>query len=204
MFASLLGAAIEALLNRALTLSPEMATALAPSHHQVLSITVRDLNLCIAFQHSGNKVHVLAPFSGHSDCSISADLETLLALKDPSQLTALIRQDKLDLDGNLSLAQCYSNAVAELDIDWAEQLAAYLGDGPAQLLVDSASKLGSRAKRDATVATATLHELLQDELQVAPHPLEFQTFKHQVRQVSKEVDSLTQRLDSLLQQNKGT
>nr|WP_209319169.1 SCP2 sterol-binding domain-containing protein [Pseudoalteromonas sp. Isolate6] len=199
----MLGAVLETALNKGLKLSPELKRALSKGQHKVLSVEVRDLHTCLAITYTGINIHVLCPFDGEADCSISADFSTLLELKDPSQLTALIRQDKLDLEGDLSLAQLYSNALAALDIDWAEHLAKYLGDGPAQVVIDTLQNLARRAKQDGQVAKTTLTELCQDELKVAPHPLEFQQFKQQVRALNNQAESLNQRLNALLQQNKG-
>ena len=203
MLASLLGAVLETALNKGLKLSPELKHVLSKGQHKVLSVDIRDQNTCLAVTYTGINIHVLCPFDGEADCSISADLPTLLELKDPSQLTALIRQDKLDLEGDLALAQLYSSSLATLDIDWAEHLAKYVGDAPAQVAVDTFHKLAHRAKQDGQVAKATLTGLFQDELKVAPHPLEFQQFKQQVRTLNNQVESLNQRLSALLQQNKG-
>ncbi|NUZ12353.1 SCP2 sterol-binding domain-containing protein [Pseudoalteromonas sp. McH1-7] len=203
MLASLLGAVIEAALNKALTLSSELQGALSKSRHKILSVEVRDLHLHLAITNTGEYIHVLCPFDGNADCTISADCATLLELTDPSKLTALIRQDKLDLDGDLALAQLYSNALAALDIDWAEHLAQYLGDAPAQVIVDSINTIRKRAQQDAQVAKVTLSELLQDELKVSPHPLEFEQFKQQVRSVNSQLESVAQRINTLLQKSKG-
>ncbi|MDW7551184.1 ubiquinone biosynthesis accessory factor UbiJ [Pseudoalteromonas peptidolytica] len=203
MLASLLGAVIEAALNKALTLSSELQGALSKGRHKILSVEVRDLHLHLAITNTGEHIHVLCPFDGNADCTISADCATLLELTDPSKLTALIRQDKLDLDGDLALAQLYSNALAALDIDWAEHLAQYLGDAPAQVIVDSINTIRKRAQQDAQVAKVTLSELLQDELKVSPHPLEFEQFKQQVRSVNSQLESVAQRINTLLQNSKG-
>ncbi|MEJ6474261.1 ubiquinone biosynthesis accessory factor UbiJ [Pseudoalteromonas piscicida] len=203
MLASLLGAVVETALNTGLQLSNELDSALSKGQHKVLSIEIRDLHTRLAITYTGINIHVLCPFDGIADCSISADLATLLELKDPSQLTALIRQDKLDLDGDLALAQLYSNALATLDIDWAEHLAKYLGDGPAQMVIDSLRKLAGRAQQDTQIIKKTLTALFQDELEVAPHPLEFQHFKQQIRAVSSQAESLEQRINSLLKKTKG-
>lgn len=122
---------IERVLNQALELDPQLSQKLSAVKHQRLVVEVRDWQQSIQLIYSDEQLHLYSALNNeNADCMISADINTLLALKNPAMLTQLIRQDKLDLQGDLNIAQTYSNAFSSLDIDWPEQLSGYIGDAP--------------------------------------------------------------------------
>ncbi|WP_440054738.1 ubiquinone biosynthesis accessory factor UbiJ [Pseudoalteromonas sp. T1lg65] len=200
MLITAVAALLEGTLRQALKLDPALHVSLEPVANKILCIEIRDLNTHMAFQYSAQRMHVLAPFDGLADCAISADLNTLTQLKDPSSLTTLIRSNKLDLEGDLHIAQHYSKAFANIDIDWAEHFAAYLGDGPAQALLDKLNRLTDRAKKDTAVLQETFSSLLQDELKTAPHPNEFINFKQDLRALNSDLNAISARIDTLTTQ----
>ena len=117
MLANALLSLVERIINQLLPLDPLLQGKLAAIADKQLLIEVRDWQQSILCVYSDEQIHLYSTQERSFDCMISADINTLLALKDPSMLTQLIRQDKLDLQGDLNLAQGFSNAFAELDID---------------------------------------------------------------------------------------
>lgn len=198
MLTTLATAAIEQVLNKLLALEPSLSAALAPVEHKVLSVEVRDWQRRFAITFTGKQLMVYNNYQEQSDCLISTQLETLPQLKDPSVITQLIRQDKLDLEGDLHLAQAYSKAFSELDIDWAEHLSHYVGDAPAQFIFQLCQQKQNQLKHGALVAKHTTQQLCQDELKVAIHPLELQQFKTHTRALKQQTDQLEQRIARLL------
>ncbi|KAF7767680.1 yigP [Pseudoalteromonas citrea] len=191
-------AALEATLNRLLTLEPQLTVALENTKHKVLCVELRDWQQNIALTYTGKQFMLFSQYDDAADCKISANIDTLMQLTNPSLLTQLIRQDKLDLEGDLQLAQSYSNAFSNLDINWAEHLSRYLGDAPAQHVVNcfqDAKEHGASANK---TLQNTLTQLCQDELRVTIHPLELEQFKVHVRHIKNHTAQLEQRINSLL------
>lgn len=195
-------AAIETLANRLISLDPQVQTRLAKVQGQSLVVHVRDWQqfISVVYASEGLMLQVHDAQPEHSDCFISADTDTLMKLKDPSRLTQLIRQHKLDIDGDIHLAQAFSQAFSELDIDWPEHWSQYIGDAPAQLLWQAVSQGKARALEAQGKLDHILLTLLQDELKVSIHPLELTQFTRQNRQLKSDVQQLEQRLDKLLAQ----
>ena len=109
---------VERILNQALKLDPNVAHKLTTVKQKRLLVEVRDWQQTTQVVFADEKLHLYAAEnSDYSDCMISADIDTLVALKNPAMLTQLIRQDKLDLQGDLNIAQAYSGAFSGLDID---------------------------------------------------------------------------------------
>ncbi|MFY8351689.1 ubiquinone biosynthesis accessory factor UbiJ [Pseudoalteromonas sp. SSM20] len=197
MVSSLIAASIEQLLNRLIKLDNEFINDLTPAVRQQLTVEVTDLNAVMTVIFDGAKFHILPNGDASSDCFISADLNTLLELKKPENVTQLIRSGKLNLDGDLNLAQHYSKAFNNLDIDWADNLSRYFGDGPASTLVNFIKQTTHKLKQQRKITETTITSLLQDELKVSIHPLEAQLFKQHCRALQQNLAQLEQRVDKL-------
>lgn len=198
MLTTLLGALAEQALNQVLRLSPSLREELNATCHRLLVVHIRDWQQQIGLLYSGQSFHVFMDIEGKGDCWVSAELETLQNLNDPSKLTLLIRQNQLDLDGDIHLAQAYSRAFSNLDIDWPEHVAKFLGDAPAQQLCDSLNNAKQVAITHQNWLAKTWTELCQDELKVTIHPLELEQFTEHTRALKQHVDSLEQRINALL------
>ncbi|MEL0634281.1 SCP2 sterol-binding domain-containing protein [Pseudoalteromonas carrageenovora] len=190
---------IERVLNQALNLDPQLSQKLSTVKHQRLVVEVRDWQQSIQLIYSDEQLHLYSALNNeNADCMISADINTLLALKNPAMLTQLIRQDKLDLQGDLNIAQIYSSAFSSLDIDWPEQLSNYIGDAPAQLLFQNLTMLKHQGTKAHTKISTMLSSLFQDELAITIHPLELEQFKQQNRALKSKVAAVEQRINTLL------
>jgi ubiquinone biosynthesis protein UbiJ len=198
MLTTLACAAIENVLNLLLDKEPSLRIALEQVKHKTLAFEIRDWQTVYALTFTGRQFMLFNNYQEQAHCKISAHVETLSELKDPSVMTQLIRQDKLDLEGDLHLAQAYSGAFAKLDIDWAEHLSAYIGDAPAQLIFEKGQHTKMYFSHSATILLSTFTQLMQDELKVAIHPLELQQFKQHVRAVKQHTAQLEQRIEQLL------
>ncbi|MDO6837221.1 SCP2 sterol-binding domain-containing protein [Pseudoalteromonas carrageenovora] len=190
---------IERVLNQALELDPQLSQKLSAVKHQRLVVEVRDWQQSIQLIYSDEQLHLYSALNNeNADCMISADINTLLALKNPAMLTQLIRQDKLDLQGDLNIAQTYSNAFSSLDIDWPEQLSGYIGDAPAQLLFQNLTMLKHQGSKAHSKISSMLSSLFQDELAITIHPLELEQFKQKNRELKVQVAAVEQRINALL------
>ncbi|TQF72480.1 ubiquinone biosynthesis accessory factor UbiJ [Pseudoalteromonas luteoviolacea] len=197
MWISVLTAVAEQVVNRLITLEPVLKQDLRDAEHRVLAITLTDLKLSCAFHYNGEHCFVYGNYQDSADCHITTSLDTVSELKDPSQLTRLIRANKLDLEGDIHLAQAYSKAFSNLKIDWAEHLSRYLGDAGAQQLVNSLGQSKAHAQKHCETFEQIFTQLCQDELNVTVHPLELEQFKSQTRALSQQLTALEQRFNAL-------
>ncbi len=199
MLPDLLLAIAERTANQAIRLDPRVGQNLTKVKQQILQVEIRDWQQSVRIVFDGERLILLSgPEKTGADCLVSADIATLQSLKDPSQITRLIREGKLDLDGDLHLAQAYSGAFGKMDIDWAEQMSGWIGDGAAQALYNGLCSLKDTHSSAVQRGKQTFTSLLQDELKVAIHPLEMDGFKQQTRQLSAAVSELEQRIHRLI------
>ncbi|MFC0117464.1 SCP2 domain-containing protein [Pseudoalteromonas xiamenensis] len=198
MLPTFFGAVAERALNQILKLSPTIGEQLNAVKHRVLVVHIRDWQQQIGLVYTGTQFHVFMGIEDKGDCWVSADFNTLTRLQDPSLLTQLIRQNELDLDGDIHLARAFSKAFSNMDIDWAEHFSNYLGDAPAQQLFDFMVNTKNQGQKHAGSLRQILTQLCQDELKVTIHPLELVQFTEHTRQLKQQVDSLEQRINALL------
>lgn len=136
-----------------------------------------------------------------ADCVIELDLQTLPKLKDTSQLTQLIQQKKLNLVGDIYVAQTFSSLIKELDIDWEEQLSKYTGDIVAHQTFSSAKALLTKVKNELDKGAKQAHTKLTQTDSIAVSQNEIYLFSDKVNDLRSDVERLNAKI-SLLEQQK--
>lgn len=199
MFFTLLCAVVEQLLNQAIKLDSGLRSNLIDTKHKRLVIELSDLKQSFSLVFDGKQLHFHNCADAPAECKITSNIDTLMELKDPALVTSLIRQGKLDLEGDIKLAQQYSTAFSKLDIDWADKLSAYLGDAASYNLVNTLKQFAHHSAQQLNKSQSCFTQLLQDELKVAIHPLEAKLFKNQTREAFSQVEQLEQRINQLTQ-----
>ncbi|WP_018984699.1 ubiquinone biosynthesis accessory factor UbiJ [Salinimonas chungwhensis] len=206
--ASLFTATAETLLNRLIALDEDSAQRLVPLAGKRLSVFIEQLPVGITLVFS-TRIDVLAePHSFedvcvHQDgesCFIKTSLDVLPSLTQTSQITRLIRADKLQLQGELSIAQQTAALFQQLDIDWEEQLARYTGDVPAHEAFASAQKFRQQFAAFGRRLQAGLGNALTEEKDIAVSKLAVMHFNDEVDALRDDVQRFEARL-SLLEKN---
>ncbi|MBU2971123.1 SCP2 sterol-binding domain-containing protein [Pseudoalteromonas sp. C2R02] len=199
MLSQLIIALIESVLNQAIKLSPQLHISLSAIKHKTLQLNIKDWQQAFILLYTGEKFIILTTDEKQADCIICASIDTLLELKDPAKITKLIREGKLDLEGDIQLAQAYSSAFSKIEIDWPEQLSSYLGDGMSHRVTLGVKTLHSQQQKLVEKLKSTTAHTLQDELKVAMHPIELTIFKNDNRQLTSDLDVLEHRINILMQ-----
>ncbi|MDM7861356.1 SCP2 sterol-binding domain-containing protein [Alteromonas sp. ASW11-36] len=132
-----------------------------------------------------------------NECLIKTSISTMPELRDTRKITQLIREEKLDLSGDMHIAQHVSALFQELDIDWEEVLSEHLGDIAAHQLVKTAKSFDQFARQQLQQFAETLGTALIDEKRLAAHRLQVMHFGDQVSQLRDDVDRLAARITQL-------
>lgn len=195
--AQLVCALLEEAANAILALDENTQVRLLPLAGKQLRIELAELPwpLLLCFS---DKIQMLSPdpasHAASADCTIGLSLATLPALQDNSQLTALIQQQQLRLDGDLHVAQHFSQLAGGLQIDWEEHLSQYLGDAPAHWLMRLFTQAKTSASYHLQTAQRTLADAALEEKNIAAHPLAVQQFSQQVNQLRNDVERIESRI----------
>ena len=192
----LLCAVAEKLSRRLIAMDAGCQPALARLQGKQLSVTLRDLKLTLVISASQDALL----FNQHNeltDCQISADISTLKQLRDPSQLTRLIKTDALQIDGDLHVAQQFSQFLQQLNPDWQQALAQYVGDALAYKISLTLAQLQQYIQLKAGQLAQVQLELAQDELLLTPSRLETEQFSQQLSELQARVELLRRQLNKL-------
>ena len=189
-------ALIEPALNRALAFDPQSAAKLDKLNLKSLSVELTDIKLQLNLRVQNRKLYLSTNIEAY-DCLVKTTLSEVSKLSDASVLTQLIKQDKLDLDGDLSVAQGFSGLLVENQIDWQEWLSKYLGDGLSHKVSLHLKRLAHLLQRKSQDLDYTLASALTDEVKLTPDRLELSNFSEQVDQLSGRIDKLIHQVNQI-------
>ena len=193
-------------LNKLLALDPDSQTALQKLKGKRLIIALQELPFDILVVGS-QQIDVLCLTSDEeqtgegiveaADCYLNTSLWVLPELKDTSQLTQLIKQDKLVLEGDIQVAQAFSQLFMKLNIDWEEQLAKVTGDVLAHEIFRFGARMVSKAEKLRQSLESLLGEAVIEEKHIAASPTLVNSFHRQVTKVEQQTDELERRISLL-------
>jgi ubiquinone biosynthesis protein UbiJ len=188
--------AVEFVVNQALAVSSNGTNALRALEQKTLTILLTELGFELSFTISDNVV-LVSGLTERSDCTINTSIKTLLALKKEQQITTLIKQEKLDVQGDIKVAQQFANIAESLDIDWQSELAKHIGDIPTYKL----SQLGKSLAKKVNFATqqiqADVSEWLVHEKRLVVTSSQIHHFSQQVNELSIQTDAIAGRIRQL-------
>ena len=130
-------------------------------------------------------------------CCIRTSLPVLPKLTQTSQLTQLIRQQALDLDGELSIAQKVAALFGQLDIDPEEWLSDYTGDIAAHQAFSAADKVKQRLVEAMARTRAGLSNTLTEEKPIGVSKLAMLHFSDEVSMLRDDIQRFEARLNAL-------
>lgn len=190
--------------NEVLQLDSEYQTYLQPLSGKSLALTLLPLKQTIKLQFTDSRIDILLPIENvsdsanesdsGSDCHLTIQLSALSQLRDTNQLTTLIKQDKLDIQGDLGVAQHLSALINGLDLDITEILTNKFGDVPAHSIMGTVSAVTNYAKYVKQHLDITLGEALIEEKQLVASPLALANFSDEVTDTRYWCDRLAARL----------
>ncbi|HGH5979621.1 TPA: SCP2 domain-containing protein [Kluyvera georgiana] len=185
--------AINALLWREKALKPARQRLIG----KVLRIVLKEFSSPLVLVFSERQVDVLGAWEGEADCTVITRVSVLPQLRNRQQLTALIRNNDLEVQGDLQVVQNLVSLADLAEFDPAELLAPYTGDiaaeGVSKLLRGGAKFLQHGLARQQRYVAETLTE----EWRLAPGALEVAWFAEETAAVERELAALTKRLEKL-------
>jgi ubiquinone biosynthesis accessory factor UbiJ len=193
----LVTAGVETALNTFLWRERALKSARQRLVGKVLRVELKEFTSPLVLVFSERQVDVLGAWEGEADCTVATRVGVLPQLRNRQQLTALIRNGDLEVQGDIQVVQ---NLVALADLaefDPAELLAPYTGDiaaeGVSKVLRGGAKFLRQGLARQQHYVA----EAVTEEWRLAPGALELAWFAEETMAVERAVDALTKRLEKL-------
>jgi ubiquinone biosynthesis protein UbiJ len=192
-------ALLEAFINKALTLNINSNNneSLNRLERKTLTLKLAELAFPLSFSVGKQKIQV-SSLADHNDCRVDTSIYSLIELKKEQQITTLIKQDKLELQGDVKIAQQFLALAESADIDWQDQLAKHIGDIPTYKLMQLGQFLQQRLQFAGKQIQADASEWLLHEIKAVIHTDEMSRFSQRVSETSLATDRLSNRVDLLL------
>ena len=164
---------------------------------KVLRIELKEFSSPLVLVFSERQVDVLGAWEDEADCTVITRVSVLPQLRNRQQLTALIRNNDLEVQGDLQVVQNLVSLADLAEFDPAELLAPYTGDiaaeGVSKFLRGGAKFVQHGLARQQRYVAETLTE----EWRLAPGALEIAWFAEETMAVERELAALTKRLEKL-------
>lgn len=200
MIPQALTSALEVLINKALGLSTANSS-LKKLTQKTLTLELAELTFPLSFtvcDISDNAQIMVTTLAESTDCTIKTSLSTLRELKAEQQVTELIKQNKLDLTGEIKVAQQFASLAENLDIDWQSELATHIGDIPTHKLMQLSKRVSAKVQFATKQIKADASEYIVHEKRLVVTRSQIDQFNQEVVEVSKQVDDLNQRISQLI------
>ncbi len=186
----------EPVLNAVIKLDPQAQARLQGLQGRQLAVVLTDLKVRLVLTAQPNGIW-LNLHQEPVDCVVTTRLSSLKQLQDPSQLTRLIREEMLDIDGDLAQLQKFSQFFQQLNPDWAEHLSGYVGDAAAHRISSQISQLLQLLSLKLQQSEQQLAALALEELKLSPVGAELAQFSTEVSQLQARTEQLARRLQQL-------
>lgn len=197
----LVTAGIETLLNQLVAADKAAPSKLATLKGKTLKVNIAEFSKPLFFIFS-QQIDVLTKSDVDADCTMDISVSALPRLQDNSQFTSLIKEGRLDIQGDPMVASKFSMLVRELNIDWEEHLSRFFGDIAAHKLVLSARSGQEWFKTNTAIARMNMAEYLIEEIRIAPGALEIANFCDEVSEIETDTRQFEARLNALLSKDK--
>lgn len=198
-FEPLMTAVVETTLNTLIKEDVELVRRLSRLKGRVIQIHFREVDKCLTFVFS-QQVDVLSKYEAEPDCYLSLNVSVLPELRDQANITKLIKQDQLELNGDIQLAQAFSALLTDCRPDPEEWLSKLLGDVVAHTMMRGAKSTFEFVSAQFDKHQRHFGQVVTEEWQLAPSPLEVAAFCDDVDVVRGQVDKVSQRFETLQQQ----
>ncbi len=197
-FEPLVTAMVETTLNTLIQDDPALVKRMTRLKGQVIQVHIKELDKTLTFIFSQH-IDVLAQFEGNADCYLSLSLRVLPQLREQANITQLIKQDQLVLEGDIQLAQKFSQLLTDAKPDLEEWLSRVMGDVVAHTVFSSAKQSLAWAKTRVEKKQDHIAQILTEEWRIAPAPLEVAHFCDQVDDIASAVARSESHLNTLLE-----
>jgi ubiquinone biosynthesis protein UbiJ len=191
-------AGLERSINAVLALDPVALERLAALHGRCIALALEGLDLTLYFVPAQDgRLQVMRQVEGEPDCTLAGSPVDLVRASDKRAGPAQLFAGRVRIDGDARTAQRFSEALADLDIDWEEQLSQLLGDVAAHQVGRGLRAMLAQARRMRDSSSQNLAEYLTEEARLLPHRYEIDEFLAEVDTLRDDVERLEARINLL-------
>lgn len=188
---------LENAFNRYLALDPEAPEKLSTFEGRVICIDIRGAGKRVYLSITADRVVFLDTYDAEPDATIIGSPAALIKLGLRRDTAPLFFSGEVEIRGDTRLGRQFKSLLADMDIDWEEQLSRLLGDIAAHRISDTFDALRSWGRSAAGNFADDIGEYLQEESRDVVSEAEMEMFFQQVDELRDGAERIKARIDRL-------
>jgi ubiquinone biosynthesis protein UbiJ len=186
------------LLNRASTilldLDPEGREKLGTLEGKILCVNMTAPEITLFVQPSSEGLAITRDIEGSADVVLSGSLLSFARLGTTGASSGVLSSGQILMQGDVDTGQAFQKILAQLDLDWEELIARFIGDTPARKTGNILRELNQWARESANLSRENLADYLVEEKRILASPLAMERLEKEVQQLRSDVDRIEQRM----------
>ncbi len=180
-----------------MSVDPDGKEKLARLEGKVLciEITIPQLTLYMSPSREGLKINQQC--DAEADVTLTGSAMAFVKLGTAGIGSGVLSDGRVTMQGDTETGQAFQKVLSQLDIDWEELLARYIGDTPARKAGNVVRNFGRWASQSLDLSRRNTGEFLQEEKRVLVTNLAMQRFQDSVDKLRADTDRLEQRISRL-------
>jgi len=184
-------------LNNYLALDPEAPEKLTAFDGKVICIDIRGPDKTIYLLIKGSTISVVKTYDAEADATIIGSPAALFKLGVQRDSAPLFFAGEVEIRGDTRLGRQFKSLLADMEIDWEEQLSRLVGDIASHRIAGLFNDLRKWSKTAADNFADDLGEYLQEESRDVVSGAEMGMFYQQVDKLRDDTERLIARIHRL-------
>lgn len=180
-----------------LDLDPDGKSKLTALAGKTICLQITAPALTIYLQPTRHGLSISDQINDEADATLSGPLSAFARLGLGGAESGVLSSGKITMQGDVDVGQSFQKAFAQLDLDWEELIAQFIGDTPARKTGNLLRHIGSWAKQARDLSTENMADYLTEEIQLLPSSVSVQRFRNKVNVFRSDVDRTEQKLEQL-------
>ena len=188
---------LEKAINNYIALDPEAPEKLGAFDGKWICIEVLGINRNIYLFVDGSHISVLPECDAEPDTIISGTPAALIKLGINRDAAPLLFAREVEIRGDVRVGRQFKALLADMDIDWEEQLASMVGDVAAHGFFNAFNELRNWGSSAASNFTDDVSEYLQEESRDVVSGAEMEAFFEDVDALRNDADRLEAKIKQI-------
>lgn len=193
---------LESVINRYLSLDPEVMDKLAAFDGKVIKLEITGINKELFMFPGKNGMQIRTEYDGDVDTVLRGTPISLFKMGLAANAANLLLKGEVEICGDTRLGHLFKNVISQMEIDWSEPLTNLLGDSLAYQLQQSGKKINRWGRQTVQSVSESVSEYLQEESRDLVTETELQIFNDAVDDLREDVDRLEAKIKSSILKNK--
>ena len=196
----LLEQTLQTVLNKALALDPELPSRLQAFEGKIIALEFTGVNQTVYILPREGGIEVKRHLDVAPDATLRGSPIAMCKMGLSRDVAPLLLKGEVEIIGDMRLGRAFKTMLAEMDIDWEEQLSHITGDALAHELVRQGKKFLQWGKTSGESLALDISEYLQEESRDVVTAAELQQFYDEVDELHADVERFAAKLKQYTQE----